>query len=77
MKNELEDDNKTGILPDLKNTFATYYTQAAERHFKGFTDASKSVCSKELREGYIQTRLESRNKMSKLSKYTTKSDWKS
>ena len=72
MENDLEKAIKTGSMPDLEKY--PCHTQAVERHVKVVTDAARSVCGKERREGYIQAKLESSKKM---SKYTTKSEWKS
>ena len=70
LQSELEEAVKTGHIPDLKKY--PCHTQAVERHVKVVTDAARSVCGKERREGFIRAKLESRKKM---SKYTTKSDW--
>lgn len=59
-------------MPDLEKY--PCHTQAVERHVKVITDAARSVCGKERREGYIRAKLESRKRM---SKYSTKSEWKS
>jgi len=49
------------------------HTQAVERHVKMVTEAGKSVCGKERREGYIRAKIASRKNM---TKYNTKCDWK-
>ena len=59
-------------MPDLEKY--PCHTQAVERHVKVITDSARSVCGKERREGYIRAKLESRKRM---SKYFTKSEWKS
>lgn len=69
---DIEEAIKSGSMPHLKKY--PCHTQAVERHIKVVTDAAKSVCGKERREGYIRAKLESHKKM---SKYTTKNEWKS
>jgi hypothetical protein len=69
---DLEEAIETGKMLQIENY--PCHTQAVERHVKLVTDAASSVCGKERREGYIRAKIESRKKM---SKYTTKSDWKS
>ena len=71
-ENDLDEAIKTGSMPDLEKY--PCHTQAVERHIKVITDAARSVCGKERREGYIRAKLESRKRM---SKYSTKSEWKS
>lgn len=69
---DIQEAIKSGSMPHLEKY--PCHTQAVERHIKVVTDAAKCVCGKERREGYIRAKLESRKKM---SKYTTKSEWKS
>ena len=75
-ENYIEGAIMTGKMPYLEKY--PCHTQAIKRHIEVVTDAAKSVCGKECREGYIRAKLESRKTMSKyIYIYITKSDWKS
>lgn len=55
----------TGEAPESIQNFPCH-TQAVERHIKLVTEASAAVCGSEGRDGFIRTRLYSRNKMPKI-----------
>lgn len=69
---EIKERGSTGETPSFIPKFPCH-TQAVERHIKLVTEASTVVCGSEARDGFIKTRVLSRQKMPKIE---SKQDFK-